>query len=151
MENKFYLSNEDYIKGVSIMIRTCVDFAIVKNKTLLLTKREIEPNKGMWHFPGGMVRKGESIKQAADRILTAELGLKPVSMDLVGFTEYLDEKNPEKGLSTHSVALVFKTTLEEGDMKESFQAKEMKFFDAIPQNTIPELKEFLEKNWSIIV
>ena len=148
MQNdNFYLSNEDYDKGVSLMIRLCLDFIIVKDNKVLLSKREIEPYKGFWHLPGGMVKKGESIKQAAERIITSELSLKPLSMEMAGYIEYLDEKIPDKGISTHSVSIAFKTVLETGEIKGSFQAKEIKFFSDIPDGIIPEMKDFLNKNW----
>lgn len=151
MENKFYLSKEDYEKGVSLMVRFCMDFAVVKNGKLLLAKRLIEPYKGFWNLPGGMVRKGESMKEAADRIVVGELGLRLVSTELLGCIEYLDEQFPEKGISTHSVSLVFKTVLEEGELKESFQAKEFEFFTGIPEGTIPPLAGFLQENWDKII
>jgi 8-oxo-dGTP diphosphatase len=150
MENKFYLSKEDYNKGISLMIRFCMDFAVVKDGKLLLTKRLIEPYKGMWNLPGGMVKKGEPMKEATERILTSELGLKSVSTELVGYIEYLDEKLLEKGISTHSVSLVFKTVLEDGELKESFQAKEFTFFSEPPDSTIPPLKEFLQKHKDLL-
>ncbi len=151
MQNKFYLSKEDYERGISLMIRFCMDFAVVKDGKLLLAKRLIDPYKGFWHLPGGMVRKGEPMQEAAQRILTAELGLKPVSTELVGYIEYLDEKLPEKGITTHSVSLVFKTVLKEGELKASFQAKEIKFFSEIPDDVIPPLAEFLLKKMQDLI
>jgi len=109
MKNKYYLSEKDYNKGISLMIRFCLDFVIVKNKQLLLVKRLIDPYKGMWHLPGGMVRKGESIKSASKRILISEIGLGLISFDLLGYIEFLDEKLLKKSINTHSVSLVFKT------------------------------------------
>jgi ADP-ribose pyrophosphatase YjhB (NUDIX family) len=42
---------------------------------LLLVKRDEEPDKGMWSFPGGMVELGESTEEAAVREVREELGL----------------------------------------------------------------------------
>ncbi len=149
--DKFYLSREDYDKGISLMIRFCLDFAVVKDGQVLLSKRLIEPFNGLWALPGGMVRKGESIQQAAERILTNELGQKASSLELVGNIEYLNEHIAEKGITTHSVSMVFKTQLETGDLHGSFQAEEMQFFSTIPDDTIPQVKEFLEKNWPKLI
>lgn len=149
-KKEYFLSKDDYNRGVSLMVRFCLDFAVMRDHKILLSKRLISPFKGFWHLPGGMVRKGEPIQKAVERILTSELGLKPRSVQLQGYIEYLDEKIPENGLSTHSVSIVFKTVLEEGILKSSFQAKEIQFFSEIPDNTIPALKSFLDKNWTAL-
>ena len=101
-------------------------------------------------MPGGIVRKGEPIQEAAERILISELGLKLSSFKLQGYIEYLDERIPEKGLSTHSVSMVFKTVLNGGALKGSFQAAEIQFFSKTPNETIPALKLFLDENWSVL-
>ena len=36
----------------------------MKRKKVYLTKRSIEPCKGLWHLPGGTVRFGESLTEA---------------------------------------------------------------------------------------
>jgi 8-oxo-dGTP diphosphatase len=149
-KKEYFLSKKDYDKGVSIMVRFCLDFVVARDHKILLSRRLIDPFKGFWHLPGGMVGKGEPIQEAAERILMSELGLKPVSIQLQGYIEYLDEKILGKGLSIHSVSMVFKTVLEKGTLKGSFQAEEMKFFSEIPNHTIPVVKTFLDKNWSAL-
>jgi ADP-ribose pyrophosphatase YjhB (NUDIX family) len=145
MENNHYLSQEDYDKGVSLMIRFCVDFIVVKERKVLLLKRTIEPFKGLWHMPGGMVQKGETVQEAADRILLRELGVKPKEMQLLGYCEIFPEEIPSKNMWTHSVSLVFKTTLDQ-DMKPD----NAQFFSEIPNDSILSHKKFIEGNWSQI-
>ncbi len=42
---------------------------------LLLVKRDEEPDRGMWSFPGGAVELGETTEQAAVREVREEVGL----------------------------------------------------------------------------
>ncbi len=42
---------------------------------LLLVKRDEEPDRGMWSFPGGMVELGETTEEAAVREVREEVGL----------------------------------------------------------------------------
>jgi len=49
--------------------------------TILLTRRSINPGRGLWTFPGGFVDFGESVTDAAVRETFEETGLK---VDLTG-------------------------------------------------------------------
>ena len=151
-ENTSPIPQADYDKMLSLMVRICLDFAVVKDGKVLLTERLIQPCKDKWHFPGGMVRKGQTIKQTADRILQAELGLKPHSLKFIDYIEYMNLENPDNDIAGHDIALFFKATLEDGELKGSFQAKKMQYFaiSELPENTVPEVKEVLKKNWEIL-
>ncbi|MDV3277212.1 MAG: NUDIX domain-containing protein [Nitrososphaerales archaeon] len=46
-----------------------------RRRKLLLVKRDEEPDRGMWSFPGGMVELGESTEEAAVREVREEVGL----------------------------------------------------------------------------
>lgn len=94
-----------------------------------------------------MVRKGETISDAAQRILKAELGLGAERMEMMGYIEYPSEKVDEGGISTHSVSLIFKTKLQKGEIRGSSQAKEIELFGEIPEHTIQEVIVFLKENW----
>ena len=111
------LSDQDYKFIFERVPRLCLDFVITKNGKILLAKREIEPCKGCWSLPGGMLKYKESINDAAERILKDEVGLKPLKKELIGFIEFPDEVN-EDGINIHSVSIVFLTELEEGKISD---------------------------------
>ncbi len=62
---------------VDIVIFSIID----KELKVLLIKREIEPFKGKWALPGGFVRIGESLEDAAKRELEEETGVKDVYLE----------------------------------------------------------------------
>jgi ADP-ribose pyrophosphatase YjhB (NUDIX family) len=56
---------------------------------LLLARRDKEPNKGKWIFPGGKIEPFESIKAAARRELLEETGLHVHVDDQIGAFEII--------------------------------------------------------------
>jgi 8-oxo-dGTP diphosphatase len=146
---KYYLSDEEYKFIFSRVPRLCLDFIVIKKGKVLLAKRSIEPYKGYWSLPGGMVRYKESFDEASVRILKCELGLKPIEKKLIGFMEFPNEVN-KNGVPVHSVSIAFLTKLEDGEIIGSDQAHEFQFFDLLPENVHPVQKEFIKKNWQII-
>jgi len=147
---KKYLTDKEYQFIFERVPRLCLDFIIVKDHTLLLSKRTINPYAGYWHLPGGMVRYRESLAEAATRILVNELGLAPVSKRLVGYIEFPDEIN-QNNLRIHSVSMAFLTNLAEGQVTGSDQARQIKFFESLPAKTHPGHKQFLKEHWGLIM
>ena len=76
------IPEEIYLDILKWMPRPCVDLVLKSQQEILLLKRSIHPQKGFWALPGGMINKGESIKEAAIRKADEELGLKVLAEDL---------------------------------------------------------------------
>lgn len=144
------LTDKEYKFVFSRVPRLCLDFVILKGNKILLAKRNINPCKGCWSLPGGMVRYKESIKDASIRILTNELGLKPVKNKLIGFIEFPNEIN-KNGVHVYSVSIVFLTKLQLGKATGNDHIDEVVFFKKLPENVHPLQKEFLKKNWSLLL
>ncbi|OGZ72567.1 MAG: hypothetical protein A2908_01700 [Candidatus Staskawiczbacteria bacterium RIFCSPLOWO2_01_FULL_38_12b] len=141
------LTDEEYKFIYERVPRLCLDFIIVKDDKVLLSKRDIAPYKGYWHLPGGMVRYKESFDEAAERILKSELGLKPKMKKLIGYMQMPDEIN-ENNTLVHSVSIAFLTTLEEGDIKGSEQAHEIEYFALLPEENLHPIQgKFLKEYW----
>jgi len=142
-----YLSEEDYDFIYSRVPRICVDLLIKNSKgEILLTKRDIEPYKDHWHFPGGRIKFRETVYNAIGRILKAELGqTADGEYKLVGSCEFLEEV--QKGQDRHSISLVYEFKLSDGvEIKLDSQAKDVRFFSEPPSPIIPPQQEFLIKN-----
>jgi ADP-ribose pyrophosphatase len=54
---------------------TCVGAVVFNNDKVLLVKRANPPNQNLWTIPGGKIRFGESLQQAAEREILEETGI----------------------------------------------------------------------------
>ncbi len=122
--------------------RLCVDLIIKNEQGLVLTYRDIEPYKNMWHFPGGTVLSGEKISDAVNRIAKEETGLKVKIVKVLGVMEFFLDK-PKK---YHTVSVGHLVEVVGGKISGSFQAKKVEFFKKVPKGTIREQKEFISKH-----
>ncbi|MCB2221845.1 MAG: NUDIX domain-containing protein [Bacteroidetes bacterium] len=120
--------------------RLCVDLFMRGTNGFLLSLRDIEPGKGLWHMPGGTVLMGENIRDALARIASEETNLKIKIVDRMGVMEFNKKENP----FYHTVSLVYEVEIISGNLKGSEQGKQLKFFNEIPEKMIPEQKEFLK-------
>ncbi len=138
------LSDQEYEFVFRRTPRICLDFIVMADNKMLLTKRNIAPYKNLYHFPGGRVFYKESIAQATQRILGCELGIKinaePI---LAGYMEF-----PNDGEYVHSISMVYVIELASekiAEIKIDEQAKKYKFFDRLPSKMHPIHKKFAIK------
>jgi len=136
---KEYLSDEIYNMIYSKVPRICVDLLILNTKGVLLTRRAIPPEKGMWHIPGGRIFFKESINEAIQRISKKELGIEVKPEKLLGFMEFKDEDGGKK----HSISLVFLCEIQSGEIKLNHESDDFLFSKQIPENTLIEHERFL--------
>ncbi len=79
---------KEVVKNISI---DCVIFGF-ENSTLevLLVKRAIQPEKGMWALPGGFIKKDELVEDAAQRILEVTTGVKNIYLEQTAVFDGVD-------------------------------------------------------------
>nr|VFK15217.1 MAG: ADP-ribose pyrophosphatase YjhB, NUDIX family [Candidatus Kentron sp. LFY] len=53
-----------------------VGAVVFKDRSVLLIRRGQPPNQGLWAIPGGCVRLGETLKEAAEREIREETGIR---------------------------------------------------------------------------
>ncbi|MFV1917470.1 MAG: NUDIX hydrolase [Patescibacteria group bacterium] len=135
---------DEFLRIYSKVPRAGVDIVVVSRKGFLLTKRSIQPHKGMWHIPGGSILHKEPIKHAVDRIVKEELGIKIKILEHLGIIEYY----MAGGL--HTVANTYLAKIVSGKPKGSEQGGDIEFYRKVPQNTIPVQKKFINKHLSEI-
>lgn len=134
------LSDEEFEYIYSKVPRLCVDLILKNEKGILFTKRAIEPFKGKWHLPGGGVRLGETLEETAKRISKKELGIDIDIIKNVGHIEYQNEEG--KGKYSFSIVFLVRNKSEEINLNE--EADEFIFAEKLPENIIPEVRDFLE-------
>lgn len=71
-------------------------------RTVLLTRRNVQPFQGYWCLPGGHIDDGETVKNAVRREIREETGLGFEPENFIGF---FDEIFPEHHF--HAVVLAF--------------------------------------------
>lgn len=120
--------------------RLCVDLVIAeKDGAILLSKRDIPPEKGWWHFPGGTVLMGETLEDTIQRVAMEELNTKVKTIKLLGIHEYTDGS----GLG-YPISAAFQVEPLDQAVGGK-QAKTIGYFTQIPRKTLPEVKKFIKK------
>jgi ADP-ribose pyrophosphatase YjhB (NUDIX family) len=85
----------------------CIIFGFHQNVLkLLLIKRKFNPGQGKWSLMGGFLNSGESIDEAAERVLLDLTGLKDVFMEQIGVFGEVKRDPGERVLSTAYFALI---------------------------------------------
>jgi len=98
----FYDSHPRFLVAVD-----CIIFGVQDgNLSLLLIKRDFEPQKGKWSIMGGFPFEGESVDDAARRVLFELTGLQDTYMDQVGAFGAVDREPDERVISVAYYALM---------------------------------------------
>jgi ADP-ribose pyrophosphatase YjhB (NUDIX family) len=122
--------------------RLCVEVVIHSpERGTVLSLRDIPPNIGAWHIPGGTVLFGEPVVEAVRRVARHELGLEVEVGELIGYIEY--PSHYENGLDS-PVGLAFRCTGPAGRLPDGEQLPDgVRFFERLPDGLYAEQREFL--------
>ncbi len=118
--------------------RLCVDLVIKDRRGIVLIQRDIIPDKGRWHFPGGTVHFGEPLTAAVERFARDETGLRVKILKVIDAVEYFRGK--EFG---HIVSIVYLVKPVSGALHGSWQGKRVRFFASLPKGMVVEQRRFL--------
>jgi len=85
----------------------CVDGVLLNDEgQILFLKRENEPAKNEWWFPGGRIQKNELLKDAIVRKFKEETDISVEILDYIGTTETIFDTGPY-GIPVHTVNFTF--------------------------------------------
>jgi mutator protein MutT len=123
--------------------KVAVGTILQKDGKILLLKRNIEPARGKWTFPGGYMDRGEVVTQAAIRETKEEVSLDVRVSSLLNIYSY-------PGVEV--VVIVYLAEILGGELRPGAEVQEVRFFstDEIPweelafQSTSDALKELLK-------
>ncbi|MGZ4195301.1 MAG: NUDIX domain-containing protein [Solirubrobacteraceae bacterium] len=131
------LPKEEFDAIFSRVPRLTVEVVISSpQRGVLLSLRDIEPCKGMWHLPGGTVRFGEPLVRAVARVARDELGLAVDVGDMLGYIEY--PSHFENGLDC-PVGVAFAAAISDAAQPPA----NCEWFQVLPHNMHDEQKDFL--------
>lgn len=100
--NNYYSLNPKFYVAID-----CIIFGFNEGElNLLLLKRNFEPSMGEWSLMGGFVQEGESVDNAAKRVLNELTGLDNVYMEQVGSFGELERDPGERVISIAYYALI---------------------------------------------
>ena len=111
----------------------CVVFSLDQQSRLnvLLIKRNNEPFKNKWAFPGGFLNPDESAEEGALRELNEETGL-----EISSLSQFHVFTQPDRDPRERVISIAFMSFVKYKEVKGGDDAKEARWF---PVNSIPEL------------
>lgn len=137
------LSYDEFKNIYSKVPRLCVDVVIKHQGGIVLVKRSIPPCKGMWHFAGGTVLKGERLKDAVKRVAKEESGLDVNVIGPLKPVEFYSEP-----LIANDVSIAFLVESVGGVLEKDENAEEIGIFKEAP---IPMIKEHVDLFKEVVV
>ena len=124
--------------------RLCVEVVVVEpDRGVLLALRDLPPNEGAWHIPGGTVLFGEPVREAVTRVAERELGLSVTPRELIAYIEY--PSHYENGLDS-PVGLAFRTTIDWGFADQAELPEGCAWFRELPEGLYAEQRAFLQEH-----
>lgn len=142
MSRKKPFSFEQFKTLYSQVPRLVVEIVVTTEKGIVLTLRDDEAWKNLWHIPGGTVFYQESVEDAVQRVAMEELGISVKIEKLLGYMEYPSEIIHRGFGWPVSLAFLCSSNSPIPDINE--EGEKIQVFDYIPENTIPEHKEILK-------
>jgi 8-oxo-dGTP diphosphatase len=136
-----WLPKDEYDAIFRRVPRLCVEVVIVApERGVLLMLRDIPPNVGAWHLPGGTVLFGEPVRDAVRRVARDELGVEVKPGELLGYIEY--PSHYQNGLDS-PVGLAFATEVLGGPPSSTDAPEGCAWFQRLPAGLYEEQRDFL--------
>lgn len=121
-----------------------VGIVTVDQGRVLLVKRRYPPHAGLWAIPGGKIRFGETLCQAAEREMREETGLQVQALEPIHSVELIGA-DPD-GTCYHYIVIDMAARMLGGKLHASDDASAVKWFEA------HELRQFeIESNSCVLI
>ena len=137
------LTRDEFRDIYSKVPRLTVEVVVRSPAGVLLTLRNIEPCRGLWHLPGGTVRFGEKLVDAVRRVAAKEVGIDVVAAHPLGYIEY--PSHHENGLDS-PVGIAFDVVDYTGVPHADDEAADARWFTELPAQMHREQVDFLRSH-----
>jgi len=132
-----YIPSALYDQITKFMPIVSVEALIIINKALLFLRRNNQPAKREWWFPGGRIRKGKNLEQALRREVKEETGLTIIAYELINVYSRVF---PER----HDIAIAYLCKCEESNVTLNNEHSEYALFRIVPTGLHPYLVETIK-------
>lgn len=116
-------------EGFLLTPQVAVGAVVIKEMQILLVKRSKEPSKGDWAIPGGSVKLGETLQEAAEREMKEETGLMIKAKDPI-YSFDLIERDEKGQIRFHYVIIDLVGDFISGEPSPSDDAIDARWFTA---------------------
>ena len=116
--------------------RAAVGAVVFKDDKVLLVRRGRPPAKGQWAIPGGNVKLGETLQQAAEREILEETGIVIRAGDPV-YTFDAIVRDEDGAVQFHYVIVDLAAEYIDGSPRPGDDADEVRWLDAQALDTLP--------------
>jgi colanic acid biosynthesis protein WcaH len=140
-----YIPDNLYNQIMNVIPIVSVEAMIVNNQGILFLKRNNQPAKGEWWFPGGRMRKGETFEETLRREVKEETGLE------VSETKFINVYSRVFPLR-HDITIAYLCKTKEGKIHIDNEHSEFGFFTEPPTGIHDFLVEMIkESKWEAFV
>jgi len=114
-----------------------VEAIISKDNSLLFLRRKNSPAKGQWWFPGGRIRKGETLEEALYREVKEETGLQVIKSKLINvYSRIFDER--------HDITIAYLCKCKGNKIILNNEHTEYTYFKSLPKHIHPYLIQVIQ-------
>ncbi len=109
---------------------------VVKAGKVLLVRRRTEPSRGLWSLPGGVVKRGEELREAVAREVREECG---IDVRVEGVVEVLDRITVDQRgrVRYHYVIIDFLASWRKGKLRAASDVSEASWVDPAAIGDLP--------------
>jgi ADP-ribose pyrophosphatase YjhB (NUDIX family) len=138
IRHKMWVEDEVFYKCQEFFPFCCVDIVVIKDDGFILTRRAIGKDSGLWHLPGGIVKKLERLEDRAHRAAHDELGIEIEIRQYLGIFERISKDR-------HDICHAYLCNYKKGEFQNDKQSDRIQIFKTIPTDIIDFQIDILRK------